>query len=42
MAQRKNRAALSVSSVSGSFADVGWCSDPKGFAGITGDDPTVF
>lgn len=31
-----------MSTVSGSFAAVGWCSDPKAFAGITVDDPTVF
>lgn len=42
MAQRRNRAALSVSPVSGSFAEVGWCSDLKGFAGITEDHPAVF
>lgn len=42
MAQRKNRAALSVSPVSGSSADVGWCSDPKALAGITEDDLAVF
>lgn len=42
MAQRKNRAALSVSPACGSFAAVGWCSHPKAFAGITEDDPTVF
>lgn len=38
----RGRTSSTMSTVSGSFAAVGWCSDPKAFAGITVYYPTVF